>query len=560
MASKITSLNEMQKSFLRWSFNRSCGFLQASTGSGKSAAVMVLYLLFREKLSFKRLLIVTSSKAMEVMNDANIKNLSMVKIRKSEDLAIFHQYQKWEADVYLISNNMINKILTKGSRDQKKSFTELLNGTNLLCCDEIHNFRNYSNTSSKCFKKVTDFYQTLIKKNPLMHRILGVSATVVTKSIENYYSLFSYIAPEVFGPSYLSFQNRYLDVEQRVTQGGRRIFTPNGARTVGGSVAFTTIKGYKNLDELQEKVKPFIFTYNDDSFHFEYNLVYYTLNSEEAVRYNEILKGLGIDKQYVVHLQGKGVSKELYLDSTDTLFTKQGTVRVSALQTGSVVLLEDTPYQVQSCKEQDKESSYALRLLRAIQLEGVSEDRLKKIGDLVRKYASEGVSDGILMRCNFYSNLDAVSEYLHKEFPRRRIVEITGKTRDFQAAVDSIRQSDIVLATRVINDSFSVRLKHLVFVDLEPSPGKVQQAVGRLTRYDSPHRALTCDFLMRDLSVQSYLYEYLRLRLSSVDNKGYLCNLPKSRALEGIDDSRIDIDFLKKHLLWRRTPVQKGLF
>ena len=548
---KITKFNKFQTAFIPWAMSKKSMLLQAQPGAGKTLAVMGFYLYLKQKLGAGKLLVVTARKNADAFKKANVKNLLLLNLFSKKDMAVMYGGYDFPADIYIISNTLLTTVINNGTTDQKRALTELLRKTTVLCVDEIHGFRSYDSARTRAMKKVTDYYHTLIRKDPNGHRFVGVTATPIFKTLEDVHPLFSLLcSPNILG-SWKSFVDRYCEVEVMSTYGSRKVYTSNGSHSYRDSNSFDRIVGYKNVDELHKKIDPYIFVWEDTNFNFDFNLKYYDLSIEERNAYLEAIRGLGLDKTYAIDLDVGGKRVWVYRDKSDTFilsYNKQE-IRTDDLMIGTQLLFDGFVGVVQGVFAKKVDANYATRAVKAQQCNSGATQKLSLIADIIRSQDS-----GALVYFNFLESVETFRRYLMQQFPTRRIVVLTGDTKDFNQVVASIGKNDIVLMSSVASQSIDIYIKRLIVAEcFGLTPGKVEQLVGRMARENADYRDVEVTFVLRiGENVESYFYEKLRHRLRTSKSNVFVSanSLPASESVSKIPEHLIDDHWLKKKLLW----------
>jgi hypothetical protein len=161
---------------------------------------------------------------------------------------------------------------------------------------------------------------------------------------------------------------------------------------------------------------------------------------------------------------------------------------------------------------------------------------------------------GALVYFHFLDSVDAAYDRVCREFPGRRVVMLTGKTKRFNMVVSSLGENDIVLMSSVASQSLDMYIPRLIVMEnFSLTPGKIEQLCGRMTRENALFREVSVDFILREgENVESYFYEKLRLRLRHAHSNTYVKSdsLPVSESIRNMPADLIDDAFLKERLLW----------
>ena len=546
---KIEKFNDFQTSFIKWAVGNRSMLVWAQPGKGKSLAVYGLYLFMRQRCGGK-LLVVTSRKNADAFKKANIKRLLLLTLFTKQDCAVLYSNYDFPADIYIISNTLLSTIVSQGTDIQKRGLMELLKKVTVLCIDEVHDYRTYNSARSKALKKVTDYYHRLIVRNPMSHKLVGVTATPVFKEVDNLHPIFNLICcPNPLG-TWRQFVDHFCVVESFQAYGNRRVYSGRGSHSFKDTVSFDRVVGYKNLSQLHSIVDPYIFTWDETDFKFEFGLHYYSLSLEEFNEYQTNIKGLGLDKTYAIDLETGGKRSWVYRNRADTFFLpNRAEIQTGLLKVGMELLYDGCPAWVRGMYEKAVDAGYATRAVKAQQCNSKAQGKLKLIADLIRQKDM-----GALVYFNFLDSVEITRKFLMQEFPGRRVIVLTGGTQRFNSVVSSIGANDIVLMSSVASQSIDMYIPRLIVAEnFGLTPGKIEQLVGRMARENASYRDVSVDFILRkDAGVEAYFYEKLRLRLRLSRSNVFVKadSLGVSDAVGGVPDHLIDETWLKKKLLW----------
>jgi hypothetical protein len=548
--SKITGFNEFQKAFISWAVDKRQWIMRAPPGKGKSLATSGLFLMLRKQLGSAKMLVVTRAKDFTAFDIANIKKLLLLKLSKEADMCVLYSGYDWPADIYLISDSLLSKVVLKGTRDQKKAMTELLNRVNLLVVDEAHSLRVYSSARTRAFMKVSGYYHKLMARDPVKHRLGFMTATPLYKELENYHSIFACLCvPNPLG-TWRQFLDRYCVEVQAVSYGNKKLYTRNGSQSYKGQIGFSKITGYKNVAQLNQIISPYIFSWDESDFEFEFSTHYYGLSASEWGEYKKSIRGLGLDKAYSIELEVGGEKRWVYRNKSDTLVLEnRGLVAAGQLAVGMRVLFDGARAVVRGVYTRATDAGYGVRAIKAQQCNSKAEQRLNLLVELVRSREM-----GALIYFNFLDSVEVAYQRLRGEFPGRRVVKLTGETKNFNMVVGSLGYNDLVLMSSVASQSIDMYIPRLIVAEcFALVPGKFLQLLGRTSRENAPFRKVFVDFILREgESVDAYFYEKLRLRLRHTPSSGFMPpdSLPGVECLKHIPAELVDEDFLKERLLW----------
>jgi hypothetical protein len=342
-------------------------------------------------------------------------------------------------------------------------------------------------------------------------------------------------------------------VEQMVAYGNRRMYTRNGSHSYKGQIGYTKITGYKNVPVLNRIIEPYMFSWEQSDFEFSFGIHYYGLSQEEWDEYKRSIKGLGLDKTYAVDLELGGERQWVYRNRNDEFYlVGRKPVVTGSLVAGMRLLFNGREAIVRGVFSRAVDAGYAIRAVKAQQCNSKAERKLALLVELIR---SRDV--GALVYFNFLDSVDIAYKRLCQEFPGRRVVQLTGRTKKFNLTVSSLGENDIVLMSSVASQSLDMYIPRLIIMEcFALTPGKLQQLCGRMTRENAAFRSVSVDFILREgENVESYFYEKLRLRLRHIQAGSYIQadSLPVSGCLKKIPSDLVDEAYLKERLLWSNS-------
>lgn len=545
----------MQRAFLNQCSDKSQLLLVSSAGSGKTLALYGLFWLRQQQLNHERMVVFCKSKEMIPWKRDNLKKQLLTCISESKDLSIFFKNAQFKSSIYLFNISILNKLIRDGSDDQKRSFQRLLASTNILVLEEVHNLKSWKAQTSQSVRKVTDYYNKLIAADPTKYTMVACTATPVSRSPEDYYPIMGFVRPGLFG-TYYNFCDNFVVYQDRSTSVGRKQYSSNGSVTVKGKVQFRQVLGYKNLDKLYQIVAPYQFVWDgtqddaSDRWICHHTLVEYTFTESELKKYREVIRGEGLDKDLIVSLEtNNGDSIELYRSPGDEFVDPSGKlIQVRYLNVGSFVLIDNQIYRIKDIKEALKDGRHSLRVLRSSQHVGLVKDKVVKLVDIVKKH----INEGCVIYCAYLGTVDFLYKTLVRVFAGHRVVAITGETADAAKVIAGLNPTDIVIISKAISQSQDLFQRAMVLYDPMTSPGNAVQLVGRICRAKASWREVWYYHLYSKLKIDHYFMSRLALFVKYVQNKGSLEGFPELKTLIGVnDDSKVNIEWLKKNILWR---------
>ncbi|MFC1616765.1 DEAD/DEAH box helicase [Candidatus Margulisiibacteriota bacterium] len=116
-------------------------------------------------------------------------------------------------------------------------FTDLLKqiaDNQLLIIDECQRMKNLLSKTTKSIWKLNPYY------------LISMTGTPVDNKVEDLFSIAEYVSPNIFGGYFTSFRDKYCVLED--------IWTKKGRAEGQGAIKRKRISGYKNFDDLKEKL------------------------------------------------------------------------------------------------------------------------------------------------------------------------------------------------------------------------------------------------------------------------------------------------------------------
>ena len=467
--------------------NRSAALLCAETGSGKSiisfAAAMAL---LNKGKADKFLLVGTKSSVGELLDNGR-------GLTRCEPVMLDESLDSWEsffADDYrgvaLMEYHKFKSLIgMHRSKDDKEGMVsvndKVVNGLNSLFSgvslgiifDEIHELKNPSSQLTTSFQIFRDKFDMCY----------GVTGTPVKSSVFDLYHIMDFLVPKCLG-SVKDFELSYVRTDlEKVPRKGK------GYSTV------KVIKGFKNLEDLEGRLRP----YKKD-YYIEKDL---RISKREAalsdeLGYFEAANGLfGVD--ITDEMKKKPVSSRMY-----------DLQRVVDYDEGKKEALKETLLE-----KKDKGCVLFSDLLETIeQLEGIVKE--------------SGLE---------YRTIDGSTSAKERT--------------EYKDWFNGSPQGKVVLITRAGGQSLNFNsTNELVLYNLPNGVGSFVQLVGRITRVNSPFDHFNITLICATRTIDTYKYESL------LSNRELLVKLTGNSLLpESSNLPRFDRDLLKRlrqELLWKR--------
>jgi len=431
--------------------------------------------------------------------------------------------------------------------------------SNLVAVDEIHNYREPSNSTSQGLS---------ILMRACRGRVVGLTATPFYKKLEDSYQLYSYVDPRIFG-SFSTFQSNFLIIITRQSQAYCWVSTPTGKRKLLVPITIPEVVGYRNQDVFMERVKDHLYLDPGSSFAMNFHPVSFDLRSHAG--YLSVVKGEGLSTSCRLALAGPR-------STVSVVFLKGETVKV--VKTSYDSASDGSKVERKTSYDSDPlDVVHGTTILRQTR-EGVEEfqvigkakelsegDIIARIGPLVRYMSSTPEqlqalmfvldpipsSKGAVIFCQYLETVDFLVEQFKSYYPGRNVVTITGGEPDMQGVIDGAGEDSFIIISRVAAQSIDFFYDTLVVYEPVTTPGGVDQLLGRVTRLSSKFREVSFYFIVGKLTISHYFYERLLYLMS---NNPYSQDVQMEHIpLKGLDFSskKTSLKTLKTVLLWRKA-------
>lgn len=355
-----------------------------------------------------------------------------------------------------------------------------------LVLDEAHKIKSEES-------KLAVFLRQIMHVFP---RVLALTATTMMNHLEDVFWLYEGLFPGIFGGDLDMFMNTYAN----------RVLREFGTRQV------FEVTGFKNLEHLAERIKPF--TYSDTvevKVDFDFHTIKPTQQEEDA------------------YLRAAAQVLE-EAKSNDASFA----AKLPFLQ--AVVNNSDPEFPLYTLGLTSKEQA----LLEY--LKGVAER-----------------NEAVIVFSFFRQSITRVEEVVRGSKLFENVYVITGKATDTvrKELVSSFRQGDCLIASAVAAESLNLQeSNNVLFYDLAWSVGTFIQAVGRIARMNSRHESKRVVVLSVDGTIDMYKTLLLQSNMSTVMQVSGSFGQYKPMKSEVKRDLIIR---MRKELLWRTGRRSKSV-
>lgn len=336
--------------------------------------------------------------------------------------------------------------------DDKVLNALLLKNLECIICDEIHYAKTPSASRSKALYK---FNKATIK--------IGATATPITKDPRDVYGIYKFIDPEIFGQAG-NFQRRYINF-----------------------AGYGRINGFKNMDELKEKISNNIFVKTKKEVasqlpKLDVKQLYCDLSPSAEYKTQEILEELdALNKQdFEIRRKCKSEAEALLNEELQKIGAK-----ILALQTFCQELA-DSPLLL-TTSDSDMSKQYA---------EGVNLKENPKM-DLCMEKVKEIIESGekVIIFSRYERMQDILTEALKKQVDKNLKIAYVSGSRSaeerYEEAYTKFKEDPeykVLLCSDAGAEGLNMgHCKYLIEYDLAISYAIQTQRHGRLERADSVH-------------------------------------------------------------------------
>lgn len=410
-----------------------------------------------------------TSKVIETYSDCCSSELSKIKRRQAKLNKInkdkdTEKYNEITEEIKAIEQEAKNKFANQFKDadllianyetllDDKVLNALLLKNLECIICDEIHYAKTPSASRSKALYK---FNKATIK--------IGATATPITKDPRDVYGIYKFIDPDIFGQSG-NFQRRYINF-----------------------AGYGRINGFKNMDELKEKISNNIFVKTKKEVasqlpKLDVKQLYCDLSPSAEYKTQEILEELdALNKQdFEIRRKCKSEAEALLNEELQKIGAK-----ILALQTFCQELA-DSPLLL-TTSDSDMSKQYA---------EGINLKENPKM-DLCMEKVKEIIESGekVIIFSRYERMQDILTEALKKQVDKNLKIAYVSGSRSaeerYEEAYTKFKEDPeykVLLCSDAGAEGLNMgHCKYLIEYDLAISYAIQTQRHGRLERADSVH-------------------------------------------------------------------------
>lgn len=352
-----------------------------------------------------------------------------------------------------------------------------------------------------CKNPKTVRYQTVLPFVRNAAYCWAITATPMVNDLMDLYWLFDLLLPGYLGARNV-FEARYVVTKMKEAWKKRNKY--------GGKVKYKEVQGYKNLEELKERIKPYLLK-RVQNYHVEFHMVKEDFRDDEEQAYLLAAQGLlGIQdyREFAARLPDL---QRIVDNSTDIERTKNESTR---LATKEIILLTRLKEQLDS-------------------------------------------GEGVIVYVDFHDTLDRLKYVFQnvRGFAFRTLFTLDGSdTLNERIRIQqNFGPGDILLMTSAGKESLNLQQSHTLWLyDIPFSLGSTLQVIGRIARMDSKFEQF--DVFLPVISNTIDEYKAASLLHNSDLFSSVLTGektLPKSR----VSLNKAEIIKMRKHMLWRMRPA-----
>lgn len=382
---------------------------------------------------------------------------------------------------------------------------------NLFVVDEVHAFRNGRSTLSVTMRtfasKSTTFW--------------GITATTVSRNIEDLYSIVNLVYPWYLGP-WVVFRDTYCSVMKK-TIGYDRV---NKKRRTVEQVA-----GLKNPEMLRRKLEPIMI--NGASFiDVDFTEVSYTLNKYESTIYARIAKGIAIDGAKEPEEWFRWIMSNAVDDAPKVMgAVERYSSRFLYLQHAADGIIS-------------KDGSFTR----------LGSSKMNKLLEILKPIVEEGRS--ALVYFDYLASVEVAEKMISEAFPKAKVLLSTGSDRLKEGTLTEAKvrnKSHIVLGTKASAESASYYfINNVIFFHVPTVPSTFIQFVGRISRKNTLYPGDLHCYIMQNENIDLYKYMIVASKTHIMEQTSgeHEANVP-DKYKQSIQDESVKIQ-MKKYLLWQK--------
>lgn len=508
-------LYDNQKCNVRHLVHRRRCILSDKCGGGKTASVLYAFSYLKERGALKNLVVLTPLSAYE----KEVWKKDMQKFTKLSFVDVEDLYKVTGGDILKIRKaiDKFDVIYGKHTHVKQDHIRDLIwevikLSTTLFCIDEVHAFRNPKSAMTMQLRE-------MVKSS---HALWGVTATTISRNIENLYNIVNLIYPWYLGP-WSMFRDTYCNTMTRTIGYDRA--THRKRQTIEAT-------SLKDPVGLRNKLAPILIT-GESFFNVKYQYVDYTLNDYEQSVYTKIARGIYIEAEKEPEDWFKWIMRE------DTYVQKPKAVGDVERYSSRFIYLQHAADGIIS-----QDGSYT-------RMDSV---KMKFLVDKVSAIVSKKQS--VLIYFEYLASVNIAKLMLEKYVKGCDILLSTGDDKLKEGVLTEARckfKPQVVLCTRAASESTSYYfINNVIFFHNPTVPSTFIQMLGRITRKNSLYPDdLNC-FIFRSQNIDLY-------KLLIVSGKTRLMEIASGEREENVpEDYKQLLDHAEAQAKYKRVLLWQG--
>lgn len=489
-------LDDKQVEAINFALSRQGCIISLQTGLGKTISALVTAKIILDNFDSARVVIVCPVKAKKAFKKEMFKRMNL-----SKDYVGFISTDEMDFDRY---NNRIFLFTDTNIKKYDSLVQDLYDDGHkiVLMIDEAHGLAD----------KNSAFYKVMDKVKALSTINVGITATPLINDLDGLYNIVNFFCPKFLGKK-TDFDNRYTiwHLENIYIKGGSK-------RKV------KVLDGYKNLDELNERLKQ-VMIVRGKVYDLKFSKQFRNLTDAERDVYEKVSSGM------------------LSKGSEERNFSKR---------------MHDLQRFIDRAYEADGE------LVELVKEYGADAYSTKEEVLISTIKAALSKNYSLVIYASYVDTIERLNKVLKSrrvELGLGRIYNITGSVdiKSRESVEEKINNNDIVLATEAGVESINLQKCNCVILyDIPFSVKSVIQLIGRICRTDTKHPTQYVIFCGVNGTIDEYKYSLMQMHLSAVQRA---INVGTDIPLSDISIDAKYIKGLRDELLWkyRGDPIKKKL-
>lgn len=489
-------LDDKQVEAINFALSRQGCIISLQTGLGKTISALVTAKIILDNFDSARVVIVCPVKAKKAFKKEMFKRMNL-----SKDYVGFISTDDMDFDRY---NNRIFLFTDTNIKKYDSLVQDLYDDGHkiVLMIDEAHGLAD----------KNSAFYKVMDKVKALSTINVGITATPLINDLDGLYNIVNFFCPKFLGKK-TDFDNRYTiwHLENIYIKGGSK-------RKV------KVLDGYKNLDELNERLKQ-VMIVRGKVYDLKFSKQFRNLTDAERDVYEKVSSGM------------------LSKGSEERNFSKR---------------MHDLQRFIDRAYEADGE------LVELVKEYGADAYSTKEEVLISTIKAALSKNYSLVIYASYVDTIERLNKVLKSrrvELGLGRIYNITGSVdiKSRESVEEKINNNDIVLATEAGVESINLQKCNCVILyDIPFSVKSVIQLIGRICRTDTKHPTQYVIFCGVNGTIDEYKYSLMQMHLSAVQRA---INVGTDIPLSDISIDAKYIKGLRDELLWkyRGDPIKKKL-